>query len=170
MSAPLDIGHLSPARPLIGPAERLVVDGLRQWTSGTAAGDKPLLALFKRELTETQARTAAVALEQFATALGLCAACPLRAANTGPCDLSRDEMLILGLVSAIQNGDSEAAELCLRALTCSSRCDAVALAAGEFALIMRSLGKTLPPMPARRIHGALDTSAHRGRPLAARLH
>jgi len=170
VGAPLDIGHFSHAERLTRPVERLVVEGLRHWTSDRATGGETLHALFERELSEIQARAAAAALEDFATALGLCAACPLRIAGNGPDDLSRDETLILGLVSAIQNSDGAAAEMCLRALTCRNRCDAVALAAGAFALIMRSFGKTLRPMPARFIRDALDEAARRGGQIPARPH
>lgn len=170
MGAPLDIDHFSHAERLTWPVERLVVEGLRHWISDRATGGKTLNALFEHELPENHARAAAAALEDFAAALGLCAACPLRIAGTGPDVLSRDETLILGLVSAIQNGDGAAAEMCLRALTCPNRCDSVALAAGAFALIMRSFGKTLRPMPARFIRNALNEAARRGGQTPARLH
>ncbi|MCR9123401.1 MAG: hypothetical protein NXH91_14135 [Phyllobacteriaceae bacterium] len=170
MGAPLDIGHFSRSERRARPVEQLVVDGLRHWTVEPAPDGQTLHALFERDLSESQARAAAAALEDFAAALGLCAACPLRIATAGSDDLSRDETLILGLVSAIQNGDGAAADMCLRALTCASRCDAVALAAGAFALIMRSFGKTLRPMPARFIRDALREAAGRERPLPESLH
>lgn len=170
VGAPLDIGHFTGAEPFTRPAERLVVDGLRHWTVYSAPSGKTLHALFARELSDDQARAAAAALEDFAAALGLCTACPLRVADNGSDDLNREETLILGLVSAIQNGDGAAADMCLRALTCANRCDAVALAAGAFALIMRSFGKTLRPMPARFIRNALRGAARRGRSVPESLH
>jgi hypothetical protein len=134
------------------PPEKLVVEGYRHWTSGLATGDgrhwEAAVDLYLDILGLQGSKSAIHALSAFVGALGRCAACPLKPFGSGSPHVCRDEVLILGLIAGIQNRDDEAAETCLRCLTCRDRCDEVALAAGSFALLLRGLDKLLLPIPA----------------------
>ncbi len=67
-------------------------------------------------------------------------------------------MLVLGLISGIQNRDEAAVETCLTELTCPTRCDEVALAAGSFALLLHGLDKMLLPIPVHVVRDILNRS------------
>jgi hypothetical protein len=155
------------------PAEKLVLEGIRRSSFGDRrsmpVAETALLRFFRQTLSDAQARAATAAMLDFVEALGWCAVCPLHTGRPDA-DPNRDEVLIVGLIAAIQNGDGRAVDLCLHALTCANRCDAVAIAAGAFALIMRSFGKTLLPMPASLISEAIDQSARRDTHPPAQLH
>ncbi len=130
------------------PAERLVLEGYRR---SIAIGDRSdahdaVDALFRDDLGTTHVGPAVGALRQLVKALGLCATCPARAAWADDEPMGPDEALMLGLISAMQHGDDEAAEACLRALTCDERCQPVAMAAATFALVLKSYGRTLLPV------------------------
>ena len=64
----------------------------------------------------------------------------------------------MGLIAGIQNNDEEATSLCLTELSCATRCDEVALAAGSFALVLRGLDKNLLPIPASVLRDILARS------------
>ena len=73
--------------------------------------------------------------------------------------ICRDETLVLGLVSAIQNGDTAAVELCLSHLSCASRCEEVSVAAANFALVLKALDTVLAPISLETIENAVLFSA-----------
>ena len=77
---------------------------------------------------------------------------------SGSSHICRDEVLVMGLIAGIQNNDEEAASLCLTELSCATRCDEVALAAGSFALVLRGLDKHLLPIPASVLRDILARS------------
>ncbi|QKV20647.1 hypothetical protein HTY61_12350 [Oricola thermophila] len=151
--------------------ERLVLEGYRHWTRGLATRSREpwdqAALLYSDTLGVRCATTALHALSEFVTALGRCAACPLKTFESGSNHVCRDEVLVMGLIAGIQNHDEAAASLCLTELSCASRCDEVALAAGSFALVLRGLDKTLLPIPAHVVRDILDrsrASAYAGRP------
>ena len=134
------------------PAEMLVLKGYRHWTMGIVTQEvsywNDAWNLFATILGSKKASHAMDAMINFVKTLGLCASCPLKTYTPDCAGLCRDECLVLGLISGIQYSDQEAVELCLRALTCQSRCDEVSLAAGMFALALKSSGLMLCPIPA----------------------
>lgn len=137
------------------PAERLVLDGYRHWAEHQARSACGILHtrpdLYQTALGRRVGRLAMAAWRDFVQALDLCAACPLRSMAAGSGGICADEVLIIGLVAGIQNGDQAATETCLRRLTCASGCETVALAAGNFALVLKSVGMTLQPVPVWRL-------------------
>jgi hypothetical protein len=80
-------------------------------------------------------------------ALSECASCPLRSKPTDQHSVTREEGLILGLISAIQNGNDHVAETCLNQLTCASRCWELSHAAERYAITLRALNLKLQPIP-----------------------
>jgi hypothetical protein len=114
--------------------------------------------LYRDMLGIPGAMAALHALSEFVTALGRCAACPLKTFESGSHHVCRDEVLVMGLIAGIQNGDDLVAEICLTELACATRCDEVALAAGSFALVLRGLDKTLLPIPVPVVRDILDRS------------
>lgn len=153
-------------------AERLVLEGYRHWIGAAARGvDTPLDALYRlyaADLAPRSVRPAVAALCDFVATLGLCTRCPLRTFEAGSTHICRDETLILGLIAAIQNGDDRVADLCLRTLSCANRCEPVALAAGNLALILKGLDRTLAPIPlpviARIVRGEVPPARDPGAP------
>lgn len=71
--------------------------------------------------------------------------------------MTREEGLILGLISAIQNGDDHVAETCLTQLACASRCWELSHAAERYAVTLRALDQKLQPMPMSIIEQLLYT-------------
>lgn len=141
-------------------AERMVLAAYRQCAGARRCVDERSVAdlpgLLADALTPRSARIVAAALCDLVDALERCARCPLHVPAVGSDAPGADETLILGLIAAIQAGDDHVAELCLTTLACPTRCQPVALAAGNLALILKGLGKTVSPMslPAiRRIAG-----------------
>lgn len=144
------------------PPERLVLEGYRHWTFGVATGSRDPwqhAAGLYHEILGERGQTAVHALSEFVLTLGRCATCPLRTFASGSHHVCRDEVLVMGLIAGIQNDDSAAAELCLTELSCATRCDEVALAAGSFALVLRGLDKTLLPIPAHVVRDILARSS-----------
>lgn len=145
------------------PPERLVLDGYRYWTFGFMAGEmeswQDAWCLYSKTLGAKNGRAALEALSNFVKTLGACAACPLRIFKQGSPHICRDETLVLGLVSAIQNGDKAAIELCLSHLSCATRCEEVSVAAANFALILKALDTVLAPIPLPVIENAVLLSS-----------
>lgn len=144
------------------PAERLVLEGYRHWTYGVAMGDlqawQQAADLYRDFLGGKDSMAAVQALSDFVSTLGRCAICPLKSFESGTRHICRDEVLVMGLIAGIQNQDDEATSLCLTELTCETRCDEVALAAGSFALVLRGLDKILLPIPALVVREILGRS------------
>jgi hypothetical protein len=144
------------------PPERLVLEGYRHWTFSLATGSgearQRAAGLYRDILGERGAAAAVHALSDFTATLGRCASCPLKTFESGSHHVCRDEVLVMGLIAGIQNHDHAAAELCLTELSCATRCDEVAMAAGSFALMLRGLDKTLLPIPAHVVRDILARS------------
>lgn|GEM_PF-264409 len=144
------------------PAERLVLEGYRHWSFGVAMDNRDAweraAGLYREIIGDRGASAAVHALSEFVSTLGRCATCPLKTFESGSHHVCRDEVLVMGLIAGIQNHDHAAAELCLTELSCETRCDEVAMAAGSFALILRGLDKTLLPIPAPVVRDILDRS------------
>ena len=165
--------HESPMEDYFSsPAERLVIEGYRLTALGLgqesvhspeadptvqSAHDAAWL-LYRHLLDEQGAWTAFEALSEFVGALGRCAACPLRSFTPGMRNLTRDEVLIVGLISAIQHGDEMVAELCLSTLACPTRCAEIEAAASVFAITLRGFGRKLHPIPLNAVEDVLVRS------------
>lgn len=130
--------------------EKLVLQGYRLWSLGMATQQlthwEDAWNLFAGTLGSDDGRSAMDAMVKFVRTLGRCAACPLKTHAPESAWLCQDEVLVLGLIAGIQHGDDEAVNFCLNALSCATRCHDVELAAGEFALTLRSLNKRLLPI------------------------
>ncbi|GIL00173.1 MAG: hypothetical protein BroJett030_00720 [Alphaproteobacteria bacterium] len=153
------------------PPERLVVGGYRHWLTGCATGTLThwLAArdLYTSLLAADGADMALAALGNFVATLGRCATCPLRFLPSGTDCVCRDEGLVLGLVAGIQCGDEEALHCAAAALACRRRRDEMLVEAGAYALMLKSLGQLLMPIPADAIAGIAPGSpavAPGGRP------
>lgn len=159
MTNPFDHQRGNAAAYFQRPAERLVLEGYRHWSCGAAMADRGAweraCELYHGILGDRGATTAVQALSEFVSTLGRCATCPLKTFESGSRHICRDEVLVMGLIAGIQNRDDEAAELCLTQLSCETRCDEVALAAGSFALVLRGLDKMLLPIPASVVRDIL---------------
>lgn len=144
------------------PAERLVLEGYRHWTYGFATGDgmswRSATDLYRDILGGDGSAAAVQALSDFVSTLGRCANCPLKTFASGSSHICRDEILVMGLIAGIQNNDEEATALCLAELSCATRCEEVALAAGSFGLVLRGLDKSLLPIPAPLLRDILARS------------
>lgn len=142
------------------PAEQLVLEGYRYWTNGYALGSigpwEAARKLFASTLGEENGRRALSSLSYFISVLGKCSNCPLKTHPYGARQLCQDEILILGLISGIQYDDPTATFLCLKHLSCSSQCEDVATAAGEFALVLKSMNKLLLPIPSHVIRNVIS--------------
>lgn len=156
-------------RYLTRPPERLVLEGYRHWTKSVVTSSPVPMDeasdLYLEILGAQFARPAFVAMADFVHTLGMCAKCPLHMFATNTPNICTDETMILGLISGIQNGDDASVELCLNALSCPTRCDEVAMAAGSFALVLKGAAKTLMPIPSDVLTSILNyhakTAAHR---------
>lgn len=145
------------------PAEKLVLQGYRYWTYGWTNFSEPHLAKgwalhTKLIENESHAREVLDALSLFVKVLDKCASCPLKALPVDTHSVSRDEGLVLGLISSIQNGNDDLAEKCLAHLTCATRCSEVAGVAERYATTLRSLDHKLQPIPSQAIDELLAPS------------
>lgn len=144
------------------PAEQLVLFGYRNWSYGYRHHSEIHIqeswALHTKHLGNTsEAKEVLDALILFINALSDCATCPLRSKPTNQHSVTREEGLILGLISAIQNGDDHVAEICLSQLTCVSRCWELSHAAERYAVTLRALDQKLQPIPMSLIEELLYT-------------
>lgn len=142
------------------PPERLVLEGYRHWTQSViTASPAPMddaQDLYREVLGATLCKPAFIAMADFVHTLGACAKCPLHMFETNTPNICADETMILGLISGIQNGDDDTVELCLNRLSCPTRCDQVAMAAGSFALILKGARKTLIPISAAALTSVIN--------------
>ena len=133
------------------PAERLVLEGCRLWSAGAYTGRdsfrETARLLYEELLDRPRGRLALAELSAFVSVLGQCAACPLKGFAPGVHHVTRDEVLLLGLLAGIQHGDDPVISACLDKLSCASRCEEVATAAASFAITLRSFGQRLAPIP-----------------------
>lgn len=116
--------------------------------------------LFCKTLGQEKARPCMDTMIMFMKTLGMCASCPLHTMEPDCHGLCQDECLVLGLVSALQNGDAASADYCLTRLTCKKRCHDVAFAAGEFAMTLRGAGCTLTPLSKEMLADIVSLSSH----------
>lgn len=142
--------------------EKLVLDGCRIWQSrnelGNEIAQENLRRLYFASLEPGVADVAAEAMSVFMASLSRCAVCPMSAFPAGSHYLTRDEVLLLGLIAGIQHGDELVARTCLDRMTCPSRCEEVSAAAANFAITLRSLGHRLMPIPLHAIEDVLVRS------------
>jgi hypothetical protein len=134
------------------PAEQLVLFGYRNWSYGYSHHSEIHIAqswaIHTKHLGNiSQAKEVLDALILFTQALSDCATCPLKSQPNTSHWLTKEEGLILGLISSIQNGDEQVCQTCLEHLTCKSRCWELAHAAERYAVTLRSLDRTLQPIP-----------------------
>lgn len=143
--------------------ERLVLEGYRRWIAGFETGSIApweLASALYDELLGTEEGPRAVAdLARFVRALRKCAACPLRAFPFNAHHVSREECLTLGLIAALQHGDSETASLCAGAVTCPLRSTELAEAAKPFVETLTRLDHHLLPIPRRAIQDIMARTA-----------
>jgi hypothetical protein len=149
-------GQCPASRYLARTPEILVVGGYRAWLhfaiEQNAASLETIQAQFNRHLGKPAAFVAMAGLESMIRQLGTCASCPLRCFCQGSQHLCRDECLILGLVSGLQNGEDEAAYLSAGNLSSNARAPEVVASAGEFAMALKFAGQQLLPIPVDTLH------------------
>ncbi|MEQ8940670.1 MAG: hypothetical protein RIG88_05420 [Roseitalea porphyridii] len=153
--------------------ERLVLAAYRHYAGAPARHDdtlmdRPHFAL-AGDLPTDGRRIVVAALYDFVEALGRCSRCPLRASASEADEPAPAEKLILALIAAIQAGDDRVADLCLRSLSCPSRCQPVALAAGNLALILKGVGRTLAPVPLPLVRKIIEAETSADTPVAAAI-
>lgn len=134
------------------PPEKMVLQGFRFWTRGTVLRSMEpwtqAQLLYRALLGNEDGERAIIALARFVSTLGQCAPCPLKVFNSGSRFICRDETLVLGLISGIQNGDEPAVHFCLDKLCRHDLRDRTAMSAGAFALTLKALDYTMLPIPA----------------------
>lgn len=132
--------------------ERLVLEGYRCWTAACIEQNTQMLdrcwSLYEGSMPGASAKLAFQALGDFIETLGRCASCPLKTHLSGAKAVCRDEVLVLGLIAALQIGDDQTAELCLAPLGCPAQRLHIRHAALSFATILKGLGQKLVPIPA----------------------
>lgn len=145
------------------PPERLVLQGYRHWTQGyVARSTEPWTEaqrLYRAMLGDADGAQAIIALAGFVKTLGACAACPLKTVQAGAPFICRDETLVMGLIAGIQNVDQPAVEFCLAKLCCRNTCDTVAMAAGLFAINLRSMDQVMTPIPVHALAEIVERTA-----------
>jgi hypothetical protein len=143
--------------------EHLVLHGYRCWTRGAATASRvPWIEaedLYMNALGERSGRAALDALADFVGTTGLCARCPLRMLRPGARALCRDEALVLGLISALQNGDDAASGFCVAALADDRVAGHVEATAATYAVILKSSGSRLLPVPLEILRGVTRDAA-----------
>lgn len=140
--------------------EKLVLEGYRRWTAGFETGSiipwEMAWGLYNEVLGWSAAKQAIGELSHFVRVLRQCALCSLRSFPFDSRHLCREECLILGLISALQNDDVRLLEICIETIACKRRCDDVTEAAGGFSEILAEFGQTLLPIPIHAIDSALN--------------
>jgi len=143
------------------PAERLVLEGYRQWSVGleteSAIPCEMAWDLYVATLGPADGQNALSELANYVKTLRNCASCPLRSFPFKSRHLCTEECLTMGLVSGLQH-DIDTVELCLNHLTCPRRCDEVAWAASGFATTLKCLGQVMLPIPSKVIADILTRS------------
>ncbi|MEM7693092.1 MAG: hypothetical protein AAF318_01465 [Pseudomonadota bacterium] len=149
-------------------AETMVLDGVRHFARGQATrSTAPWTAaqeIYRSALGDALGEAAIIALARFVKVMGRCATCPLRVYPAPSGQISRDEVLILGLISGIQNGDDVTSQFCLERLCCSTLCEEVASAASIFAFTLKASRQTLRPIPVSTLMRVVDGEAESAAP------
>lgn len=132
-------------------AEMLVLEGYRHWTAGFETGSvipwEMAWTVYTQELGIKNAKRAVTELSHFIRTLHFNAACQLKAFPYGSLHICREECLLMGLISALQNGDDTTRDVCLDALVTGSRIGQVKQAAQDYAQTMAELDQVLLPIP-----------------------
>lgn len=132
--------------------EGLTVNGYRNWVAGYMTRKdshwEQCRHKFISILGKHDGQLAANALGYLVRNLGHCAACPLKCYAPGSGHLNADECMVLGLVASIQHGDDDAMHESVNALSCRTKCSQIIAPAGEYAMILKSAGSLLLPIPA----------------------
>lgn len=153
---PQSDGQCPASRYLARTPESLVVGGYRAWLHFAIEQNASCLDgirdRFDHHLGRSTALVAMAGLESMIRQLGTCAGCPLRCFCQGSQHLCRDECLILGLISGLQNGEDESAYLSAGNLSSEARAPEVVASAGEFAMALKFAGQQLLPIPVDTVH------------------
>lgn len=147
----------------LSEGERLVLWAFRRWVSGRE--HLPLLAReFDRQFRQAEARPALIALD--AALAGLTRHARRTIVYHQPCCacLGADEVCLISIVAALQNGAVTAARAMAQWLVCSEGVDHFTAALDEFADCLNGSGHDLPYRTRPR-HGA-----HPARPVATLVH
>lgn len=143
------------SRILARQPESLVVGGYRGWlhfaSERNAAHLREVRSDYVRHLGEHAGVAAMSGLERLIGNLGACANCPLRFLCQGSKHLCREECLMLGLVSGLQNGDEDAALLSAQFLSSPGQAPELLSAAAEFAMTLKFAGQQLLPIHAHTV-------------------
>lgn len=147
--------------------EGLTINGYRSWVAGYVTKADSHWAQCQQKFISVfgaqDGQLAANALGNFVRSLGLCATCPLKcyAPNSG--HLNSDECMLLGLIAALQHGDDAALQESVNALSCLAKCSQILAPAGEYAMVLKSEGSLLLPIPAAvlaEIHANNQSQEH----------
>lgn len=145
-------------------AEKLVLEGYRHWTSGFETGSvipwEMAWTIYAQELGTDNAKRAMTELSHFIRTLHFCSSCQLKAFPYGSLHICREECLLMGLISALQNGDETTRDTCLDALVTGSRVAEVTRAAQDYATIMAELDQVLLPIPHYAVACILSPAGH----------
>ena len=140
--------------------EKLVLEGYRHWTSGFETGSvipwEMAWTIYTQELGLKNAKRAITELSHFIRTLHFNAACQLKAFPYGSMHICREECLLMGLISALQNGDDTTRDACLDALATGSRVEQVKQAAQDYAQTMAELDQVLLPIPHYAVAGIIS--------------
>jgi hypothetical protein len=142
--------------------EKLVLEGYRRWMAGFDTGSvapwETAWGVYAEVLGPVEARRALAELSFFVRTLRQCAACPLRTFPFGAHHICRDECMTLGLIAALQHGDTPVAEKCLGAITCPAMVQPAGEAASAFAQTLMDFEQHLLPIPLAAIEDVLARS------------
>lgn len=131
--------------------ENLVVNGYRNWVAGLAHRDSrywnAAWSAHAEALGASDGQHALDVMASLVRQIGACATCPLRFYQPGAGHLCRDECLVLGMVSAAQNGDDDTLMQSARMLTCTDAFIGVVDLAGVYGAILLGHGHRLTPIP-----------------------
>jgi hypothetical protein len=136
-------------------AETLILEGYRGWSIGLTRQEPAFFAeswnLFAVALGSKNGRLALDALSRFVKTLQKCATCPLKTNPLGCSRLCLQEVLLLGLISGLQNDEQTTIMICLSELSCPAKCEEVLVAAEVLAATFKLSGKPLKTIPAQTI-------------------
>jgi hypothetical protein len=145
-------------------AEKLVLEGYRHWTAGFETGSvipwEMAWTIYTKELGLAKAKRAVTELSHFIRTLHFNAACRLKAFPYGSTHICREECLLLGLISALQNNDDTTRDVCIDALVCDGRVGEVLEAALDYAQAMTELNQILLPVPHYAVACLLSPKGH----------
>lgn len=143
--------------------ERLVLEGYRRWIAGFETGSvlpwEMTWALYHDAVGVDASKALIAELSQFVRVLRHCALCPLHSFPFDSHQVCQAECLTLGLISAMQNGDTATIDACLGSIACKSRCLEVEKAAQDFADALMAADQILLPIPTNALLSALSRTS-----------